>query len=151
MGAASTPSVKKMIFVDTNIWCYYFDARLPEHKHVKETLRNTLKSREVIINTVIVMEVSHYLTRNLDEAKAREKVRTFINLHNMKVVDFDKALMTLSLEYLTRYAKSDGLGGRDSTILASLEMLKIETLFTHDKDLEALAKKLGVKIIDPIL
>jgi len=142
--------VKRMIFVDTNIWCYYFDTRLPEHKHIKETLRNTLKSREVIINTVIVMEVAHYLTRNLDEAKVKEKVESFINLRNMKVVDFDKALMAISLEYLTRYAKSDRLGGRDSTIFASLDRLKIETLFTHDQNLKALAQKLGVKIIDPI-
>lgn len=139
-----------MIFVDTNIWCYYFDARLPEHKHVKEAMRNTLKSGEVIINTVIVIEVAHYLTRNLDEAEAKEKVESFINLRNMKVVDFDKALLTISLEYLTRYAKSDRLGGRDSTILASLDRLTIETLFTHDQNLKSLAQKLGVKIIDPI-
>lgn len=139
-----------MIFVDTNIWCYYFDSRLPEHKHVRETLRNTLKSREVFINTVIAMEVAHYLTRNLDEAKAKEKVESFINLRNMKVIDFDKSLMAISLEHLTRYAKSDGLGGRDSTILASLDRSKIETLFTHDKNLKSLAQKLGVKIIDPI-
>ena len=139
-----------MIFVDTNIWCYYFDARLPEHKHVRDPLRNVLKNRDVAINTVIVMEVAHYLTRNLDEEEAREKVESFIKLRNMNIVDFDKALMTLALEYLTRYAKSDGLGGRDSTILASLDRLKIETLFTHDQNLKVLAKMLGVKIIDPI-
>ena len=142
--------MRKMIFVDTNIWCYYFDARLPEHKHVREPLRNILKSTDTAINTIIVMEVGHYLTRNLDEAEAREKIESFINLRNINIIDFDKALMTTALEYLTKYAKSDGLGGRDSTILASLDLLKIETLFTHDQNLKALAQKLGIKIIDPI-
>ena len=56
-----------MTFIDTNIWSYYFDARLPEHKHVRDPLNNVLKNREVAINTVIVMEVAHYLPRNLDE------------------------------------------------------------------------------------
>lgn len=142
--------MRKMIFVDTNIWCYYFDARLPEHEHVKEPLRNILKSTDTAINTVIVMEVAHYLTRNLKEAEARERVESFINLRNMDIIDFDKALMTTALEYLTKYAESEGLGGRDSTILASLDLLKIETLFTHDQSLKALAQKLGIKIIDPI-
>ncbi|RLI09083.1 hypothetical protein DRO42_05195 [Candidatus Bathyarchaeota archaeon] len=142
--------MKKMIFIDTNIWCYYFDARLPEHEYVIEPLRNTLKSEEIIVNTVIVMEVAHYLTRNLDEKEAKEKIESFINLRNMKIVDFDKALVTLALELLTRYAKSNRLGGRDSTILASLDRLKIKTLFTHDQNLKDLAQKLDIEIIDLI-
>ena len=142
--------MRKMIFVDTNIWCYYFDTRLPEHERIREPLRGILRTEEIAVNTVTVMEVAHYLTRNLDEAEAREKVESFTNLRNMNVIDFDKALMTTALEYLTKYAKSDGLGGRDSTILASLDKLKIEILFTHDKTLGALAQKIGVKLIDPI-
>ena len=67
----------------------------------------------------------------------------------MNIINFDRALMTLALEYLTRYAKSDGFGGRYSTILSSLNQLKIETLFTHDQNLKPHAKKLGIKIIDP--
>lgn len=55
----------------------------------------------------------------------------YARAQNMKTIDFDKTLMNLAIEYLTRYAKSEGHGGRDSTILASLERHKIETLFTH--------------------
>ena len=142
--------MKKMIFVDTNIWCYYFDARLQEHERVREPLRGILRTEEIAVNTVTVMEVAHYLTRNLDEAEAREKVESFTKLSNMNIIDFDKALMRTALEHLTKYAKSYALGGRDSTILASLDKFKIETLLTHDKTLAVLAQKLGVKVIDPI-
>ena len=84
------------------------------------------------------MELGHYLARNLDKAEVEEKIKILLNLRNMNIIDFNKALMNHSLEHLTKYAKSMGLGGRDSTILASLDMMKIESLFTHDESLKTL-------------
>lgn len=139
-----------MIFVDTNIWCYYFDARLPEHEHVKEAMRRVLMKETIVVNTVIVMEVAHYLTRNLGEAEAKSKADVFLNLRNMKILDFDRAIMGVAVDYLTTYARSDGLGGRDSTIIASLSKLGIKSLLTHDRALGAFAEKLGFESMDPI-
>jgi len=139
-----------MIFIDSNMWCYYLDARLHEHRHVIEPLRDILKGSEVAINTVVAMEVAHYLTRNLDEQEARDKIESFVNLSSMDIVDFDRALMNTALDYLARFGKSEGLGGRDSTIIATIDKLKIETLLTHDKNLAAIVTKLGIKTMDPI-
>jgi predicted nucleic acid-binding protein len=139
-----------MIFVDTNIWCYFFDARLPEHEHVKGAMREVLMKETVTVNTVIVMEVAHYLTRNLGESEAKRKVEVFVTLRNMKILDFNRALMGVAVDYLTTYARSDGLGGRDSTIIASLSKFGIKSLLTHDRALGAFAKKLGFESIDPI-
>ena len=139
-----------MIFVDTNIWCYFFDARLPEHEYVKEAMREVLMEETVAVNTVTVMEVAHYLTRNLSEAEAKRKAEIFVNLRNMKILDFDRALMGVAIDYLTTYARSDGLGGRDSTVIASLSKFGIKRLLTHDRSLGAFAEKLGFEPIDPI-
>lgn len=137
-----------MMFVDSNIWCYYLDSRLPEHVHVREPMRGVIRGGEVAINTVVVMEVAHYLTRSL--AEAGEKIESFVGLRNMRIVDLDRELMRASLEYLTRYAGSHGLGGRDSTILASMDRLGIDALLTHDRGLKAVAERLGIRVEDPI-
>ena len=142
--------MKQMIFIDSNIWCYYLDARLPKHGHVVEPLRSILKGSEVAINTVVAIEVAHYLTRNLDEQEARDRIESFVNLSNMDIVNFDRALMNTALDYLARFGKTEGLGGRDSTIIATLDKLRIETLLTHDKNLAAIVTKLGIKTMDPI-
>lgn len=139
-----------MIFVDANMWCYFFDARLPEHEHVKEVMREALMKETVVVNTVVVMEVAHYLTRNLGEVEAKRKAEVFVNLRNMKILDFDRGLMGVAVDFLTTYARSDGLGGRDSTVIASLSTFGIKSLLTHDRALGAFAEKLGFESIDPI-
>jgi len=62
-----------MLFVDSNIWCYYFDQRLPEYTSVRDVMREIIKSREIACNTVIVMEVAHYLVRHFTEKIAQRK------------------------------------------------------------------------------
>jgi predicted nucleic acid-binding protein len=47
-----------LIFVDSNIWCYYFDRSTTEHDVVSERLEDALESG-VAINTVVAMEVAH--------------------------------------------------------------------------------------------
>ncbi len=62
-----------MIFIDSNMWCYYFDKRLPEHEQVLDIMRKTLTSEEIVCNTLIVLEVAHYLVRHFSESAARKK------------------------------------------------------------------------------
>ena len=95
-----------MIFVDSNIWCYYFDQRLPEHEHVREPMRDIIKSEEIVCNTIIIMEVAHYLVRHFTEKAARKKIDFFINLRNMKIVDFNRKLLTETLGQLIDHAYS---------------------------------------------
>jgi len=139
-----------MIFVDTNMWCYYFDQRLPEHKYVREPLRDVIKSEEIASNTVVVMEIAHYLVRHFAEGEARKKIETFVNLRNMRIVDFNHALVNEALEILMKYAYTEGLGGRDATIIATLKSLSLRKILSHDDIFKRLAIQLGLEIVDPI-
>jgi predicted nucleic acid-binding protein len=47
--------MESLIFVDSNIWCYYFDRSAQEHNAVSERLEQVLEDG-VAINTVVAME-----------------------------------------------------------------------------------------------
>ena len=105
---------------------------------------------QIYVNTVTVMEVAHYLTRNLNTTSAKAKIEALLNLRALKILDFDRETMNTSLALLEKFGGSMGLGGRDSTIIASLLKNNIDTLFTHDDVLKRVASKHRVKIVDPV-
>jgi predicted nucleic acid-binding protein len=141
--------VNKMIFVDSNIWCYYFDTRLPEHLRVRDSMREIIKSQEIACNTVIVMEVAHYLVRHFTEKVARKKIETFVNLNNLDISDFNRQACNESVETLLTYAYVEGLGGRDATVIASMKLQNINKIVSHDDIFRRLANKLKLEVIDP--
>jgi predicted nucleic acid-binding protein len=141
--------VSKMLFVDSNIWCYYFDARLPEHVPVRDVMREIIKSQEIACNTVIVMEVANYLVRHFPEEVARKKIETFVNLSNIEVADFNRQACNESVETLLAYAYVEGLGGRDATVIASMKSQNIKKIVSHDDIFRRLANKLELEVIDP--
>ena len=138
-----------MLFVDSNMWCYYFDTRLPEHLQVRDTMREIIKSQEIACNTFIVMEVAHYLVRNFTEKVARKKIETFVNLINLNIADFNRQACNESVETLLAYAYDEGLGGRDAAVIASMKLQNIEKIVSHDAIFRRLAKKLELEVIDP--
>ena len=135
--------MERLIFIDSNIWCYYFDRSAQEHDVVSDKLEKVLEGR-VAINTVIEMEVAHYLIKNLG-AEGKRKMDTFLS-YPMVVMNFDQYLARKSIEYLARYSQT-GIGGRDATILASMEELEIDTLMTHDRAFKRID---FIEVIDPI-
>ncbi len=108
-----------------------------------------MSSQEIICNTIVVMEIAHYLVRHFCEDDARIKIEHFIKLGNMRIIDFDAKIMTESLDTLLNYNYSHGLGGRDSTILATMNLHDIKTLMTHDDVLKRISNKTHYNIIDP--
>jgi predicted nucleic acid-binding protein len=138
-----------MLFVDSNIWCYYFDQRLPEHVHVRDKMREIIKSQEIACNTVIVMEVAHYLVRHFTEKIARKKIETFINLTNIDIADFNRQALNQTVETLLAFAYTEGLGGRDATVIASMKLQNIKKIVSHDDVFKRLANKLELEVIDP--
>jgi predicted nucleic acid-binding protein len=126
------------------------DSRLPEHTQIKAPIRETLMKNQIYVNTVTVMEVAHYLTRNLNTTSAREKIEALLNLRALKILDFDRETMNASLTLLEKFGGSMGLGGRDATIIASLLKNNIEILFTHDYVLKRVASRHRVTIVDPV-
>ena len=57
--------MESLTFIDSNIWCYYFDRSSQEHETVSECLEQILDEGSVAINTVVAMEVAHYLIKNI--------------------------------------------------------------------------------------
>ena len=136
--------MESLIFIDSNIWCYYFDRSALEHDIVSEKLEQALDER-VAINTVVEMEVAHYLIKNLG-VQGKKKMDVFLSFH-MQVVDFDQYLAKRSIELLAKFSQT-GIGGRDATILAAMEELGIKKLMTHDRAFKRID---SIEVIDPIV
>jgi predicted nucleic acid-binding protein len=134
----------EMIFVDSNIWCYYFDRSAREHEVVSRELEKVLKKR-VVINTVILMEVAHYLIKNLGPLEGNRKMDVFLS-HPIEIVNFDYKLAKKSIEMLARYFHA-GIGGRDATILASMVEKNVKRIMTHDQAFKRIDL---IEVLDPV-
>lgn len=132
-----------MLFVDSNIWCYYFDRSSKEHKKVSDYLVKIVRDETILINTVVIMEVVHFLIKNLG-IKGKEKVNIFLNLP-FKVIDFNYEQALKSVKFLTKYSDK-GIGGRDATLLAAMSIAKTSKIVTNDS---AFKRIKGLKVINP--
>ena len=133
-----------MLMIDSNVWAYYFDAESPEHKSVSPRVSRALKE-EVLVNTVVVMEVAHFLVKNLGPVLGREKLDVFFSFP-IKVDELDAELVKASVDELCRYSHL-GIGGRDATLLASMRRTSVDRIMTHDK---AFKQVPDVKVFDPV-
>jgi predicted nucleic acid-binding protein len=113
-------------------------------------MRELIKSEEIACNTIIVVEVAHYLVRHFKEEAARKKIDYFMNLRNMQIADFDHHLLSEALENLLEHGYSDGLGGRDATIIATLNLQGVKKIVSHDSAFRRLASKLKLEVLDPM-
>jgi predicted nucleic acid-binding protein len=136
--------MESLTFIDSNIWCYYFDRSSQEHETVSECLEQILDEGSVAINTVVAMEVAHYLIKSLGPL-GKKKMDIFLT-YPMGIVDFDQSIARRSIEYLAKYSQT-GIGGRDATILASMQELDIKRLMTHDRAFKRID---FLEVIDPI-
>jgi uncharacterized protein len=137
--------MESLIFVDSNIWCYYFDRSAQEHNAVSEKLEQVL-DEGVAINTVVAMEVAHYLIKSLGSDEGRSKMDVFLS-YPMEIIDFNQYLARKSVDYLAKYSQT-GIGGRDATILSSMEELETKKLMTHDRAFKRLD---FIEVVDPII
>ena len=133
-----------MLMIDSNIWAYYFDDESPEHKSVFPKVSRALKE-EVVVNTVVVIEVAHFLVKNLGPVLGREKLDVFLSFP-ITIDELNAELVKASIDELCRYSHL-GIGGRDSTLLASMRRMGVDKIMTHDK---AFKQVPGVKVIDPV-
>ena len=134
-----------ILTVDSNIWAYYFDEDCPEHESVVGPLEKALKSEQISINTVIVMELAHFLVKSLGPPIGGEKLDQFLRFP-LIVTDFDYQNALSSVDMLKKYSHL-GIGGRDATLLAMIDGAGEKRIMTHD---EALKKVDWLKPIDPV-
>jgi predicted nucleic acid-binding protein len=133
-----------MIYVDANHWIYWFDQRLPEHKHVTNTMRTAIHEG-IVLNVVTLMEVAHYF-RRLPKENFRRRLSAIQNLATLTFINLDLDIAELAFEQLVKYAKI-GIGGRDSVILATMKATGTKRIATHD---EVFKKIENLEVIDSI-
>ncbi|MBI2970985.1 MAG: type II toxin-antitoxin system VapC family toxin [Candidatus Aenigmarchaeota archaeon] len=134
-----------MIFIDSNMWCYFFDESARENKKVVEFVKRILEKEEVAINTAVITEIAHFLIKNLGPVNGKKKIETFLEFP-LVVRDVTYADTKDSIELLCQYAH-EGIGGRDATLLSSMKKLGIQRIATHDA---AFKKVEWADVIDPI-
>jgi len=134
-----------MLIIDSNIWAYYFDRDTPEHPFIVDKVEEALSSEKIAVNTVIVIEVAHFLVKNLGPVVGRGKLNIFLDFP-FTVIDLNYDLTLKAVELLTKYSHQ-GIGGRDATILATAETLSLNKIMTHD---EAFKRIDWLEVIDPI-
>lgn len=133
------------LLVDTNIWCYYFDAEAPEHEAVASYVEKKLGQTPLIINTVVLMELAHFLVKNLGAVRGKEKLQYFLRAP-VRIIDFSYDLALTSIDMLSKYNYT-GIGGRDATILATLKKQETDHLVSHDNAFRQIE---WIHVIDPV-
>jgi uncharacterized protein len=108
-------------------------------------VERALKSDTVAINTIIIMELAHFLIKSLGPVSGGEKLALFLRFP-LVISDIDYKSVLESIEMLKRYSHS-GIGGRDATILAMMYKKGEKKIMTHD---QALKKIDWLEVNDPV-
>ena len=134
-----------MILIDSNIWAYYFDSSLDEHKSVIKPVETSLKKEQAVINATVVLETQHYLVKRLGPLVGGEKARVF-SAFGLPLFPLDGAAVETTLQKLCEFIHL-GIGGRDASILATMEIEGIKQIMTHDQSFKRIP---DIKVIDPV-
>ena len=134
-----------MYFIDSNMWCYYFDVAAKEHSVVVSYLDSLMKKEKLAMNFIVLMEIAHYLVKRLGPIQGKEKMQFFLS-YPFVLEDFDYELLIASLDNLYHYSHT-GIGGRDATILAAMQALETKKLVTHDQAFQHIP---SIDVFDPL-
>ena len=136
---------KPIVFIDSNYWIYLFDQTTIEHRYVRDHFDKLYDNSLLAINTVVMIEVMHYLVKRLGPTIAKEKWEIFSSMDFIiGNLDFDD--LDLIFSVLCKYSHT-GIGGRDATILSFIENNQIKKLCTHDISFKRIP---NIVILDPI-
>ena len=133
-----------MLAIDSNIWAYSMDSTVPEHRRAARAVDRALEG-DVLVNTVIQIEVAHYLVKRLGAVAGKEAADLFLAFP-LTVDALDPALLRAALRLLARYSDV-GIGGRDASLLASMERHGIARILTHDATFRRVD---WVEVVDPV-
>ncbi len=135
-----------MILVDAIVWAYFFDANTKEHARVKASLPRLLGDDELLMPTIVQIEVIHYLVKQMGPS-ASGAVDTFLaqaaEVEPLTGSITGEAARLLLAHHATR------IGGRDAALLVMAKRHDA-TILTNDKDLAKVAKTMGLKVANPV-
>lgn len=134
-----------MILVDANIWIYFLDAATPESKRVQAALPKLLDDHELVMPTLVQLEVVHYLVREMG-ARAADAIDGFLSVAaHVEPVGAD---MTAEAARFLLAHRGTGIGSRDAFLLVMAKHLGAGVA-THDRKMASLAPSIGIEVEDP--
>lgn len=134
-----------MILVDANVWVYFLDADLDEHPKVRAWLPRALTEEDALIPALVQVEVLHYLARQLGD-DAASTFEAFL-AHPGEIEPLTGSVVAEASRLLLAH-RGQGIGGRDAALLVTAKRAQA-SIATADKALAKVARKIGVKSVDP--
>lgn len=139
-----------MIAIDSNVWIYYCDSTTPEHERVREMVRSALERGRVLVNAVVPLEVTHYLTKRRKPDGQSRFEEACLRTENVVVEALGERDVVGSRRLLHEH-DATGIGGRDASLVATMETRNVAELWTHDGGLERLGDALDwLTVVDPV-
>lgn len=137
-----------MITIDSQIWIYFFDPNAKENKNVQLWMKDHLQTSEILLNIIIPTEVAHnlYSIPKISRDLIERLLFKWITQKNITIAELSNKEMINALQKL-KLLRSQGIGGRDCLILATMEFFKLETIVTNDKNL---LTQIELRRIDPV-
>lgn len=137
-----------MYCLDANVWIYFLDSNLQEHEHVYDEVSTVVGSKPLFSPTVLQMEAVHYITNQLSDPE--RAVEQILSAEDVQVADLTKANVRRATELLQEF-DDVGIGGRDASVLASMERHDVARLWTHDEALLQMDDRLDwLDVYDPV-
>ncbi|CAN1541022.1 VapC Predicted nucleic acid-binding protein, contains PIN domain [Burkholderiaceae bacterium] len=118
-----------MVLVDTSVWVHHF-------RHRSESLITLLSNDQVLCHPLILLEIAC-------GSPPAPRLKTLASIAKLQI-----AKTATTFEIMDLIESNDlydsGCGAIDTSLLASTLITQEAKIWTKDKKLEALAKKLGV-------
>jgi len=128
-------------FLDTNILWWYFVKNSKNHQKIKGFLDKLIldPQNSFIINEFVMIELFHLLIKK--KGNAGFKLASLLLNERYPFIEFKYDLLHISdlnsvLQILYKYGMSSSIGGRDSTIIYSMNHHKVKNIITNDKGFE---------------
>ncbi|TFG12236.1 MAG: PIN domain-containing protein [Promethearchaeota archaeon] len=128
-------------FLDTNILWWYFVKNSKNHQQIKLYLDELILDAQnsFIINEFVLIELFHLLIKK--KGNEGYKLASILLNERYPFIEFKYNLLHVSdlnnvLQILFKYGTTTSIGGRDSTIIYSMNRHKVKDIITNDKGFE---------------
>ena len=128
-------------FLDTNILWWYFVNNSKNHQQIKSYLDKLILDAQnsFMINEFVLIELFHLLIKK--KGDEGYKLASLLLNERYPFIEFKYDLLHVSdlnniLKILSKYGTTTSIGGRDSTIIYSMNHHEVKDIITNDRGFE---------------
>ncbi len=128
-------------FLDTNMLWWYFVKNSKFHESIKTFLDKLILDTQnsFIVNEFVMIELFHLLIKKKGREGFKKASQLLNDNYPFFIIKYD--LLQISdldnmLRILTKYGNISTIGGRDSTIIHSMNSHRVKNIVTNDKGFE---------------